>query len=309
MRCFEEVDGMAKKHSSLRKRERTALWLHIFFSFWGSICLIPFLLVVVASFSNDLDLALYGYRLIPLKVDLSAYKTLAMDLSILVNAYKVTIFVTVMATLLSLVIMSLVAYVLVRKSGSRFGKILTYFIYFPTLFSGGLVPSYIMNTKYLGMADNLWILILPGLVSAMNVFMIRTFIQQQPYSLVEAAKLDGASEFHVYLRIAMPLAKPVLATVGFNLALANWNQWYSSMIYIRSNEKVTLQHLLQRMLMNFNAILAQIEHGIPGASIKDLPGESLRMAMLVIAIGPMMFIFPFFQKYFVKGMVLGSVKG
>ena len=266
-------------------------------------------MVVVASFSNDLDLALYGYRLIPLKVDLSAYKTLAMDLSILVNAYKVTIFVTVMATLLSLVVMSLVAYVLVRKSGSRFGKILTYFIYFPTLFSGGLVPSYIMNTKYLGMADNLWILILPGLVSAMNVFMIRTFIQQQPYSLVEAAKLDGASEFHVYLRIAMPLAKPVLATVGFNLALANWNQWYSSMIYIRSNEKVTLQHLLQRMLMNFNAILAQIEHGIPGASIKDLPGESLRMAMLVIAIGPMMFIFPFFQKYFVKGMVLGSVKG
>lgn len=300
---------MARKYESLRKRERTSPWLHLFFILWGAICLIPFLLVVVASFSNDLDLALYGYRLIPLKVDFTAYKMLAEDMSILVNAYKVTIYVTFMATFLSLIVMSLAAYVLVRKSGSKFGVILTYFLYFPTLFSGGLVPSYIMNTKYLGMLDNLWILILPGLVSAMNVFMIRTFIQQQPYSLVEAAKLDGASEFQVYLRIAMPLAKPVLATVGFNLALSNWNQWYNSMIYIRSNDKVTLQHLLQRMMMNFNAILMQIEKGLPGVSYKDIPGESMRMAMLVIAIGPMMFIFPFFQKYFVKGMVLGSVKG
>lgn len=300
---------MARKFESLKKRERTNPWLHLFFSAWGVICLVPFLMVVVASFSNDLDLALYGYRLIPLKVDFTAYKLLAEDMSILVNAYKVTIYVTFMATFLALIVMSLAAYVLVRKSGSKFGVILTYFLYFPTLFSGGLVPSYIMNTKYLGMLDNLWILILPGLVSAMNVFMIRTFIQQQPYSLVEAAKLDGASEFQVYLRIAMPLAKPVLATVGFNLALANWNQWYNSMVYIRSNDKVTLQHLLQRMMMNFNAILSQIEHGLQGVSIKDIPGESMRMAMLVIAIGPMMFIFPFFQKYFVKGMVLGSVKG
>lgn len=297
------------KPNSLKKHEHTSVWLHLFFCAWGIICLIPFLLVVMASISNDLDLALYGYRLIPLQIDLSAYRILFQDLSIILNAYKVTIYVTFMATFLSLIVMSLVAYVLVRKNRTKFGIFLTYFLYFPTLFSGGLVPSYIMNTKYLGMLDNLWILILPGLCSAMNIFMIRTFIQQQPYSLVEAAKLDGASEFQVYTKIAMPLAKPVLATVGFSLALSNWNTWYNSMIYIRSSDKVTLQHLLQRMMMNFNSLIQQIEHGLQGVSLQDIPGESLRMAMLVIAIGPMMFVFPFFQKYFVKGMVLGSVKG
>jgi len=298
-----------KKYESLRKRERTSPWLHLFFCAWGIICLIPMILVVMASMSNDLDLAKHGYRLIPLKFDFTAYKLLFKDMSILLDAYKVTAYVTFMATLLSLIFMRLAAYVLVRKSRTRFGVALTYFLYFPTLFSGGLTASYIMNTQVLGLLDSLWVLILPSTVSAMNVFMIRTFIQQQPYSLVEAAKLDGAGEFMVYMKIAMPLAKPVLATVGFNLALGNWNTWYNSMIYIRTKEKVTLQHLLQRMMMNFNAIMLQIEKGLPGVSYKDIPGESMRMAMLVIAIGPMMFIFPFFQKYFVKGMVMGSVKG
>lgn len=297
------------EHTIAKKKERTGLGVHIFFWLFGLCCLIPFLMIISASFSNDLDLFNYGYRVIPKRVDLTAYRLLFKDLSVLVNAYKITIFVTVTATFLSMIVMSMAAYTLARKSGTILGKVLTYYLYFPCLFSGGLVPSYIINTQYLHLTNNLAVLIFPALVGAFSIFMIRTFIQQQPVSLLEAAKIDGASEFGIYLKVAVPLAKPVLATVAFNTALGNWNQWYESMIYIRSAEKITLQHLLQRMMMNYQTILRQIEKGIGNISYDQIPGESMRMAMLVIAIGPMMCFFPFFQKYFVKGMVVGAVKG
>lgn len=297
------------KHVIAKKKEKTTLGVHLFFCIFGICCLIPFLMIVSASFSNDLDLFTYGYSVFPRRVDLTAYKLLMEDPSILVNGYKITIIVTLTATALSMVVMSMAAYTLARKSGTAMGKVLTYYLYFPCLFSGGLVPSYIINTQYLHLADNLAVLILPSLVGAFNIFMIRTFIQQQPVSLIEAAKIDGASEFFVYLKVAIPLAKPVLATVAFNTALANWNQWYNSMLYIRTSEKVTLQHLLQRMMMNYQSILKQLERGIGNITLDQIPGESMRMAMLVIAIGPMMCFFPFFQKYFVKGMVVGAVKG
>lgn len=297
------------KHVIAKKKEKTSFAVCFFFCVFGIMCLIPFLMVISASISNDYDLFLYGYRIVPKKIDFTAYKLLFENPALILNAYKVTIYTTVSSTVLSMIVMSMAAYALARKSGTTLGVVLTYFIYFPSLFSGGLVPSYIINTQYLHLTDNLAVLIFPSLVAAFNIFMIRTFIQQQPISLIEAAKIDGASEFVVYLKVAMPLAKPVLATVAFNIALSHWNQWYNSMIYIRSSNKVTLQHLLQRMLMNYQTILTQIERGIPGARIDELPGESLRMAMLVAAIGPMMLLFPFFQKYFVKGMVVGAVKG
>ena len=297
------------KHSIAKKKEKTAWGVHLFFCLFGICCLIPFMMIISASFSDDLDLFNYGYTIFPKRINLTAYKLLFEDPSIIVNAYKITIFVTLITTMLAMIVMSMAAYTLARKSGTTIGKVLTYYLYFPSLFGGGLVPSYIINTQYLRLTDNLAVLILPGLVGAFNIFMIRTFIQQQPVSLIEAAKIDGASEFFVYLKIAIPLAKPVLATVAFNTALANWNQWYSSMIYIRSSHKITLQHLLQRMMMNYQAILQQIEKGIVNVRYDEIPGESMRMAMLCIAIGPMMCFFPFFQKYFVKGMVVGAVKG
>lgn len=297
------------KHTIAKRNEKTNWGIHLFFILFGLACLIPFLMVISASFSDDLDLLEYGYRVIPKKIDLKAYRLLFESPMVVLNAYKITIFTTFTTTALSMLVMSMAAYALARKSGSLWGTVVTYFIYFPTLFSGGMVSSYIINTQYLHLTDKLAVLIVPGLLSAFNVFMIRTFIQQQPVSLIEAAKMDGASEFAVYIKVAMPLSKPVLATVAFNTALSNWNQWYNSMIYIRSSDKVTLQHLLQRMMMNYDAVLAQIEKGVVGATVQDLPGESLRMAMLIVAIGPMMLLFPFFQKYFVKGMVVGAVKG
>lgn len=283
--------------------------IHVFFIFWCLVCLIPFLIIVSASFTSKMDLAKYGYSLFPREFSLEAYRFLLAAPQTIVNAYKSTAIVTACGTVLSLVVDSLMAYGLARKAGSKLGTFLTYYIYIPTLIGGGLTPSYIINTRYLGLTDSLLVLFLPGLVHVFNIFMIRTFINQQPKSLLEAAKLDGASEFGIYFHVALPMAKPALATVGFNLALGYWNSWYNSMIYIRTNSKMTLQHLLQRMMGTLQQFLAELQAGLGPVSLADIPAENLRMAMLVVAIGPMMFLFPFFQKYFVKGMVVGSVKG
>lgn len=297
------------KNARKLRRDHTNVFVHLFFIFWGLICLIPFIMLISASFSSDKNLAIYGYRILPIEIDLSAYKLIFDAPATIFNAYKITIITTFATTFLTMVVISLCAYALARKSHTTFGVAITYYLYFPSLFSGGLVASYILNTRYLHLTDSLWVLILPGLVSAYNIFMIRTFIKQQPISLFEAAKLDGASELLIYFKIGLPLAKPVLATVAFNTALGNWNAWYNSMIYMRTPSKITLQHLLQKMMMQVTDILRAIEQGVQGIDISQMPTESTRMAMLVIAIGPMMFLFPFFQKYFVKGMVLGAVKG
>lgn len=298
------------KGKSRKVNKNTSIFVHIFFIVYGMACLIPFLIVVSASLTNEMDLVENGYSILPRAIDFQAYQYLFAAPKTILNAYKVTFIVTISGTFISLVVVSMLAYGLARRVGTLMGKVLTYYIYLPCLFGGGLTASYIINSRYLHLTDNLLVLILPGCVGVFNVFMIRTFITQQPLSLFEAAKMDGASEFLIYYRIALPLAKPALATVGFNVALGNWNSWYNSMIYIRDDDKVTLQHLLQRMMMSLSDILRELKSGMGSAvTLADLPSENLRMAMLVVAIGPMMFLFPFFQKYFVKGMVVGAVKG
>ena len=298
------------KGKSCKINKNTSIFVHLFFVGYAIACLVPFLIVVSASLTNEMDLNENGYSIFPRAIDFQAYRYLLETPKTILNAYKVTIIVTVLGTLISLVVVSMLAYALARRIGTLMGSVLTYYIYFPCLFGGGLTASYIINSRYLHLTDNLLVLILPGCVGVFNVFMIRTFITQQPLSLFEAAKIDGASEFLIYYRIALPLAKPALATVGFNVALGNWNSWYPSMIYIRSSDKVTLQHLLQRMMLSLQDILKELQSGMgSGVTLADLPSENLRMAMLVVAVGPMMFLFPFFQKYFVKGMVVGAVKG
>lgn len=290
------------------KKEKTSWRVHLFFILFGLICLIPFLIVISSSLSSEENLIKNGFGILPTEIDFSAYKYIFATPKVIFNAYKITIFVTFAGTFLSLAVMSLTAYALCRKQ-FVFRKFLTWYIYIPTLFSGGLTSSYIINTKYLGMANNIWVLILPGLVGVFEIFMIRTFFQQLPESLYEATKIDGGSEYTIFFRIVLPLSKPVLATVGFLGALTRWNSWYEAMIYIRKDELVTLQYLLQRMMMNIQDLLAQMQHTATGINIKEIPGENLRMAMLVVAIGPMMCFFPFFQKYFTTGMTVGSVKG
>lgn len=291
-----------------KQTEKTSLWIHLFFILFGLACILPFMIVVSASFSGETDLAVNGFCVWPRKWDLTAYAYLFKNPKTILNAYIVTILITVIGTFLGVLFMAMAAYCLSR-SNFRFGKLLTFYIFFPTLFSGGLVPSYIINTQYLHLTDKLAALILPSLINVFHIIMLRTFFKQLPASLFEAAKMDGASEYRIFFTIAIPLSKPVIATVAFLGALAKWNEWYNAMLYIRSDKLVPLQYMLQRMMMNIQSLLDSMTVAPSMVNIQDLPGENLRMAMLVVAIGPMMLVFPFFQKYFVRGMTIGAVKG
>lgn len=290
------------------KKEKTSIFVHIVFILFGLACIIPFMTVVSASFSSESDLARYGFTVLPKKVDFTAYAYLFENPKMIIDGYKITIFITVVGTVLSVLFMTMTAYSLSR-SNFRLKNAVTAYIFFPTLFGGGMVAHYIVDTRWLHLTDNILVLILPGLVNVFHIIMIRTFFKQLPDGLFDAAKIDGAGEWRIYFTIALRLSKPVVATVAFLGAMSRWNSWHSAMLYIRSPEKYPLQYLLQRMMKNVNELLAQMEQ-VPGSvSAADLPGENLRMALLCVCIGPMMFVFPFFQKYFTKGMTVGAVKG
>lgn len=180
------------------------------------------------------------------------------------------------------------------------------------LFNGGLIPTYILNYKYLHLGNTIWIYILPTLCSAFYIIILRTFFQGLPLSLVESAKLDGASEIRIFFQIILPLSKPVLATVSLLTLLTKWNDWYTSLIYITDSNLYTLQFLLKRILQEVEFLRIMANNAPPGidlTAIEDTPVESLKFAMCIIAAGPMLMVFPFFQKYFAKGLTVGSVKG
>lgn len=293
------------------KKNRTSIGIHIFFIAFSIICIFPMLAVITASLTNDVELSEYGFRFLPRSlesIDTTAYKYLFENPTDIINGYCVTIFITVVGTFLSVVVMSMMAYAMARPQ-FKFRNFVAFFIFIPTLFSGGMVSSYIINTKYLGMSDNIWVLILPGLVSVFHVFMIRTFFKGLPDGLFDAAQVDGANEWKIYFRIALPLSKPVIATVAFLGAMGRWNSWYGAMLYIRSHSKYPLQYLLQRVMLNVQELIANMKNLPGGLSDYDIPGESLRMALVVVCAGPVMCFFPFFQKYFTKGMTVGGVKG
>ena len=291
-----------------QKKEKTSILVHIFFIVFGILCILPFMIIISASLSGETDLAVNGFSVLPRKIDFTAYQYLFKNPELIINSYMVTIIITIAGTFLGVMFMSMTAYCLAR-SNFRFKRGLTFFIFFPTLFSGGLVPSYIINTQYLHLTNTLMALVLPSLINVFHIILLRTFFKQLPEALFEAAKIDGASEYHIFFKLALPLSKPVIATVAFLSALAKWNEWYNAMLYIRDDKLVPLQYLLQRMMMNLRALLDAMQNAPAMVNLQDLPGENLRMAMLVVAIGPMLLIFPFFQKYFTRGMTVGAVKG
>jgi len=271
--------------------------------------LMPFILVVSVSLSNDDTILKYGYTFFPKTFDLSSYNQIFKNADQLIQSYKITIVYSALATVLVLVVQSMVAYSLSR-SNFKLRKILTGYFFVTMLFSGGLVPSYILNTRYLHLDNTLWIYILGG-VSTWNIIIMRTFFKGLPDGLVEAAKIDGASEFRVFGEMIIPLSKPVLATIGFMTLLAKWNDWNTSLIYIKSPQLYSLQYLLQKILREAQYLeqLAQSGMQTLGDEAVQQSTDSMKFAMAVLAAGPMLFVFPFFQKYFCRGLTVGSVKG
>ncbi len=267
----------------------------------------PFVILVSASFSDEMALAKQGYGLIPRDFSLKAYEYVFKSPEVILDAYKVTIFTSIVYTLLATFLMACVAYPLTKTDMVGRNQ-LNFFIYFTQLFGGGLIPTYILITQYLHLNDTLWVYLLPHLISPWYVFMMRTFFKGIPGEISESAYIDGANEYTIFFKIIIPLSKPVIATVALMMFLAKWNNWMDSMLYMEKTHLQMLQYQLQKIMQNIKLLQnAEIDSSFLNAA--DIPSETARMAMAVVAAGPALCIFPFFQKYFVKGLTVGSVKG
>jgi putative aldouronate transport system permease protein len=286
--------------------------LHLFLICASLVCIVPLFLVIGISFSDETAILSDGYKFIPEKFSFTAYKYLGDQLSQIITAYGVSITVTVVGTLLGLTIIALYAYPLSRKE-LRYRGFFALFVFLTMVFNSGLVPWYLVYVKFLHLKDSIWALILPLLVSPFFVIIMRTFFETTiPPSVIESATIDGAGEFTIFRKIVLPLSLPVLATVGLFTTLNYWNDWFLSLIYITKSDHISLQYLMYKTLLdiqyitsNPNAASALLAQG----ALKDIPSKTLQMAMAVVGIGPIVFAYPFFQKYFVKGLTIGAVKG
>ena len=270
------------------------------------VCLIPFILLISGSFTSEQWIRFHGFSLWPGEFSLEAYKIIFKTPEKIVRAYGVSIFITAVGTLAGLFLTSLTAYVSSRKD-AKYRNVLSFFFYFTTLFNGGMVSTYIFYIQYLHLKDNYLALILPGVFNVFYLLIMRTFVNNIPFALIESAKLDGAGEWRIYFTIILPLLKSGLATIGLFLALGYWNDWYNAMLYMNDEAKYPLQYMLYSVQQQTQA-LARIA-AQAGIQVANLPSNSLKMAMAVVATGPIIIVYPFVQKYFISGITIGSVKG
>lgn len=291
----------------IKKIKSVTVIAYIVVGIFAVFCLFPFLMVVSGSLTPEEDILKYGYALIPKRISLDAYRILMFDIERILDAYKVTIFVTVVGTVMSLFVNSLAGYVLSRPI--RYKKILLVFTIITMMFSGGMVPWYIVCVRYLHLKDTIWAMILPTVARAWYIFLLRNFFQGIPNELYESAKIDGASEFRIYAKIMVPLAKPAMATVTLFAALAYWNDWWAGLMLIDKTSLQPLQLLLRTIVSNVAFLQSSPNAGMMSQVSSMIPVESVKMAITILTIGPIILLYPFVQKYFVKGVMVGAVKG
>ena len=292
----------------MNKKERTyQIVLCLIFTVICALIIFPFWLIVSASLSSASQLAKEGYQMLPRPVDFSAYKVVFENPGQVLRAYWVTFVFSAATMVLGVLFMAMIAYPLSRMSLRGRGAI-NFYLYFTMLFSGGLVPTYIIISSMLHLNNTMWVYILPALISPWYTFMMRTFFSGIPGEIIESSTIDGASEYKIFFGMILPLSKPVLATVALFMFLGQWNNWYTALIYITRQELYSLQYLLQSIMENIN-MLKQNPQMANMMEKSDIPSETVQMAMAVVVAGPALLIFPFFQKYFVKGLTVGSVKG
>ncbi len=294
-----------------RKRGPGQYVLTFLLGLYTLFCLMPILLVFVVAFSEDKAIASNGFSYFPSKWSTEGFEYVFKYGKQLFTSYGVTIFVTVAGTFLGLLVISLFAFAVSRRD-FRLRKFLSIFIMIPMLFSGGQLASYMVFTQTYHLKDSILLLILPLTVSTMNIIIIRTYIQTSiPDELMDSSRIDGAGEYRTFFQIVLPLLKPVLASVGFMMATAFWNDWQNALLYITSADKNPLQLLLVRIQRNIEFLLNS--KNISGAALiamqGGVPEYSAQMATVITVIGPIMIAYPFFQKYFIKGLTVGSVKG
>ncbi len=277
--------------------------VHAVLTIVGLTCLIPLVLVVSISLSDELRLAKEGYQLLPVGFTTFAYEYILQQPGQILRSYGVTAFVTAFGTIAGLLVCSLLAWPLARKDFRLRGP-LSFYVFFTLLFNGGMVPFYILVTRYLGLKDNIFVLILPYMVTAWYVLIIRTSFAQLPTELLDAARIDGAGEWRIFFQIVVPLSKPVLATIGLFFVLRYWNDWFLALLFIDDSSMYPLQYLLYVLMANINFMASN-----PQTTGMPIPTLSARMAMAVLAFGPALFTFLLLQKYFVRGITIGGLKG
>lgn len=284
--------------------------LNIIFIFLTAAALAPFLLLIASSLTSESSLMEYGYGFFPRQFSLDAYAYLFKSSTKILRGYGITIFVTVAGTAVSVLITTLFAYPLSRKE-LPFRYAFSFFVFFTMLFNGGLVPSYMMWTQTFHIRDTIFALLLPNLLmNAFYVIMMRSFFMANiPDALVEAARIDGAGEYKILFKVVFPLSKPMLATLSLMIGLGYWNDWMNSLYYISDEKLYSIQAILNTIITNIQFLTSGQSTVSSGLDISKLPNVSVRMAIAVIGIVPILLIYPFFQKYFVKGIVVGGVKG
>lgn len=288
-----------------KSRRAFNICMNILFVLLCVLFIAPFLLVVSISLTPEHLISTDGYQLIPKHITFDAYKFIFSSGTSLCRSYLVTIIVTVLGTAGGLVITSMLAYPISRKD-LKYKNVITFFLFFTMLFNGGLVASYLLITRYLRLKNTILVLILPLMVNAWNVILMRNFFSTSvPDGIIEAAKIDGAGEFLTFVKIIVPISKPAFATVGLFIALAYWNDWWTALLYIDDRSLFTLQYTLQSILLNIQVLMGNIQ---TQHLVKDVPAEGSRMALCILAIGPIVLAYPFFQKYIVKGLTIGAIK-
>lgn len=283
--------------------------MHAFMILLVVLCVAPFLLMVMSSLTEEMTLTRNGYSFIPEVFSLETYRYIVRSQGAILHGYWMTIAVTVIGTTANLLLTILFAYPLSRKDLPYRG-VLSFILFFTMLFNGGLVPTYIMYVKTFGIKNTIWGLIVPNLLlSGFLVMLVRNYFENSiPRDLYESARIDGASEFQTFFRIALPLATPILATVGLMMGIAYWNDWQNGLYYI--SDKGKHLYTIQNILNNINENISYLaQNAQAGTTIADLPTTTARMAIAVVGILPVLIIYPFFQKYFAKGITMGAVKG
>lgn len=310
MRKQKNKDDSDSSYQLNRISKKFNLLFNIIFVLGALISIIPFIFVIAISISSKTSIAEFGYRLIPKEFSLDAYRFLWNEKDIIFNAFNISIIVTFCGTIIGLILTSTMGYVLSRSEFKLQG-FLTWIVFIPMIFSGGMVSSYFINANLLQLKDTIWVLIFPLSVSSYNIIICKTFFKTSiPDSIVEAAKIDGAAQLAVFTKIILPISKPLLATIGLFLSFGYWNDWFQASLYISNKNLVSLQALLNNIQRNVEYLANNPSAGLSIQEYKNMmPTESARMAIAVLIILPIACAYPYFQKYFVTGLTLGSVKG
>lgn len=303
---------MAKKSKDFHSISKGAdIAITIFFALFSLICIVPFITVVMSSITDEMVLRTNGYSLFPEKISFSAYIYIFKSGKQILQSFAITVFVTVVGTILSVTMTAFYAYALSRPS-FKWKNFFNYLAFFTMLFGGGLVPTYLVVTKIVGLRDTIWALILPIALNAFYIIVMRTFFKTSvPESIIEAAEIDGAGEFKTFISIVLPISLPSIATIALFTTLGYWNEWFSALLYIDSTKYMPIQYLLMKIEKQLEFLLKNAsEMGMGGdAASKNMPSETIRMAIVVISTVPIACAYPFFQKYFIAGLTVGAVKG